>query len=628
MKSLIFASAVAAIALVPAAAAPPKKAPRAAPHATPGPPPMMIMTAPPAPPAPPSPPMVEEAADVHGFRAAFVPLVAMPLDVAQKSDPIWAKGDRPAANLIATLSLRPAEAAVAQDYPSAGTSLPMMRALIGHESDYDTVSDMAKAGPGRIYCGQGSKAGAGSRILCLEDENGDGTFERRILGVGERGNLPEQLSILGKSVPLANPVRYRAARADEVEPLRAVFRNCDKDHDRPRYSFGLADSSGGPTLSDLAAAMMVAPGSSAEAGNALVRNQELNALTRGGGSRCQSAEPVAKGDAFYPAAPISKGAVARLGELVIEVGPKDDGAAVRLLGLRAPDRLYRANWSDIQPLAEGPTRKQRELAVAQEFDHPAIVMTGESQIKEGVVTAGDTLLTAGFRHGYMGVLTRDTKIRTLLSSRSLPQGTLLYGIPMASRTITTYGGRPIGLPFSGEGAPETVRLVWCVPVQDETKWSATCIPTAAGNSHTILKGQGPALEVEHLSYAAETASNEGPAPVELKADGKFGRPLSWQLKVKSVTADRIVLSRDTMFGDELINSREEVLPRQTGKATVLLFGDGAISLTEGDAPDKLIAKLELPVREGAAGSLTSGVVTLATLRASIAALPPRKAPTK
>ena len=50
--------------------------------------------------------------------------------------------------------------------------------------------------------------------------------------------------------------------------------------------------------------------------------------------------------------------------------------------------------------------------------------------------AGDTILTAPFKHGYMGVLTEDTVIRTLFSKRSLPKGTLLYGVPM-SRTLST-----------------------------------------------------------------------------------------------------------------------------------------------------------------------------------------------
>lgn len=580
-----------------------------------------------APPVPAPPPTSgAEAAelDIHSFRPAFVPLVALPLDTAQASDPIWVTGERPARNTIAKLSLKPLETVVVEQDAGqgAGKKLVLLRAVAGDPTRYITKLAVG-AGAQRIFCADGAALGDAGRISCFEDRDGDGAFENRAFGLGESGAKADQLSILAKWAPLPAPLRYRPAAAGEVPEYKAIVANCGKDHDRPLYSVRLADGGGGADISSALAAMLgSAPGAGAPPPRSMA---ELNATLAGLGTNCQSAQRVREGEPLHPGSVPKGGAVARLGELVIAIGPKEEGAAVRLLGLREPDLLYRLSYANVLPVAESPTVRQKALALEQKFDRPVVMTAGAAEVSEGRKTAGDTILTAPFKHGYMGVLTEDTVIRTLFSKRSLPKGTLLYGVPMSSRVERSYGGVPLPSINPGIPEPDNVALVWCVPVQDGEEWSATCLPREGSSGrYTLLKGQRPAFEVTGMRYAAGTASNEGEVPVTAQ-DGDFGKPLAYRFRIKSVTDSMIMLTQDTMFGDAVVNSREIPIPRMAGRLSGLSFAGGMITFAaiEG-ATDAVTVKQVRPVRTGAPARSEQGILTPTSTGASPAPPPSAK----
>ena len=440
----------------------------------------------------PAPRAGEAKIGIHDFRPAFVPLVALPLDRAQASDPIWAAGDKPAGNVIARLALKPVEAAVVDADVGQGANKPLelVRAIADDPVQYETMADLPRRKM-RVFCAPGAAIeAAGKRIFCLVDSDADGRFEGKAFGLGEIGDRPEQLSVLGPTEPLPAPAPYRSARPEEV---KAAFTNCAKDHDRPRYTFGLAPG-GGQKIADLALALTGAPDG---ADAAQLRSQLLYGLRS---AACTPAEKVSEGEPLHPGALPKGAAVARLGELVIQVASKEAGATVKLLGLREPERLYRLDRGQVLLLNQSMTQQQRALALGQKFDKPVIMTAGRVTAEEGPKGVGDVVLTAGLQHGYMGVLTQETKIRTLLSSRSLPAGTVLYGVPMSSRRVTTRYGIPTGGGFDSGGIadPDDVRLTWCVPVEEEAKWTATCLPQPGWGPLHPAQGPDPGLRGEGL----------------------------------------------------------------------------------------------------------------------------------
>lgn len=548
---------------------------------------------------------------IHDLRPAFVPLVALPLDMGQASDPIWAAGEKPARNVIARLTLKPVEAAVvdADVGQGAGKSLDLVRAIADDPVQYETLTDLPRR-KARIFCTAGAAIpAAGKRIFCLVDADADGRFEGKAYGLGEVGDQPEQLSVLGKTEPFPAPVPYRGAEPAE---MKVAFTNCAKDHDRPRYMFSLAPPGGQqPTLADLALGGTTAPSGA----NAAQLRSELYLYSLRSGA-CAVAERVREGEPLHPGGLPKGAAVARLGELVIQLGPKDAGAPVKLLGLREPRRLYRLDRGQVLLLSESSTQQQRALALGQKFDKPVVITAGQIKPEEGPKGVGDVVLTAGFQHGYMGVLTQETKIRTLLSSRSLPAGTVLYGVPMSSRRVRTFNGIPIGGGFGSAGIAEAddVHLTWCVPVEEEAKWTATCLPSQESDRYTLLKGQTPAFEVRSLSYAAGTTTNQGAVPVALKV-GDFGKPLSYRFRIKQITGTMLTLTRETLFGDSVVFTRDETVMRAKGETSGLLFSDGIMSFAEVEgAPDKLLVRVEEPFKLGEATDIRSGVLDAEALR--------------
>lgn len=546
----------------------------------------------------------EHKLSVHDLQPAHIPLLMAPLDTAQPSAPIWIKGDAPDNRLIAKVSFRPVDAvAVDTGAPNGGPGpLVLWRAVAGSQARFATLPQIRQVKAARTYCARpDALKGA---FLCFVDEDGNGSFEKVSRGTGGREPGIARLTIIGPGEALPKPLAYRTARADEVDAIPASFVNCAKDHDRPRYAVQLPRSK--PSEEQIAAIADQLTGMDREA--AMTAARRLAAGSQGF-APCRESEPVGASDQGFPSAPLRRNAFAvRMGELVVEVGSKDEGAPSRLLGLRNADRLYRLDGAGVAPLSETLTDAERELAIRQKYDKPVLMTAAGAQVNAGLHGVGDVIATLPVRHGYMGVLTADTTIRTLLSTRSVPAGTVVYGVPMSSRMSVTRNGIPMGPWETPKPTANDFNLVWCLPVEDEGRWTATCLPIGGGG-YTILKGQQPAFHVSGLSYSADTSSNDGRPPVKEQA-GSFGKPLLLRLRLKSVSAAQAVIAQETVFGDTVVSSRDWIVGRLPGKASGLIVGGGVIGLSAApDAIDKIAVAAVKPIEAGQdAGRIDSGIL--------------------
>jgi hypothetical protein len=533
----------------------------------------------------------EHKPSVHDLQPAHIPLLMAPLDTAQPSAPIWFKGDAPQNRQLAKVSFRPLDAvAIDLGAPGAGAGpLVLWRAIVGRAARFATLSEIREAKDGRTYCARPDALK--NMFLCFVDADENGSFEGIARGTGERAPGLARLTIVGPPEALPKPLPYRAARPDEIEAIPASFVNCAKDHDRPRYAVQLPRPK--PSEAQIAAIADQLTGLDRPAAMAAARRLADRSQ---GFAPCQESEPVEATGALAAALRPDAFAV-RMDELLVEVGTKDAGAPSRLLGLRDADRLYRLDGAGVAPLSDTLTDAERELAIRQKFDKPVLMTAAGAQVNAGVRGAGDVIATLPVAHGYMGVLTADTTIRTILSSRSVPAGTVVYGVPMSSRLTMTRNGIPMGPWETPKPTVDNFDLVWCLPVEDEGRWSATCLPIG-GAGYTILKGQQPAFQVSGLSYSAETSTNDGRPPVKAQP-GSFGKPLVLRLRLKSVTATQLVIAQETVFGDALVSTRDRIVPRVAGKASGLIIGGGVIGLSPAaGASDRIEVAAVKPIEPG------------------------------
>ena len=157
----------------------------------------------------------------------------------------------------------------------------------------------------------------------------------------------------------------------------------------------------------------------------------------------------------------------RTHDVLLAIGPKDQGAPTRLPGMVEGDHVYRLDGRTVRDFATTSTAQQDALAAKQKHSKPTYAGTGDWRVEVGARGPGDVVLIAGFRHGYTGRLTTDTKIRTLFSSRPLPAGTVLYGLPMRSSSYMTINGVPQGPPaLATRPTAADTDLAWCVPTKD------------------------------------------------------------------------------------------------------------------------------------------------------------------
>jgi hypothetical protein len=512
---------------------------------------------------------------VRGLRYASMPLVAE-LERGAPADPIWVRGPKPGANRVAQIRLRPLEAVVVEADlgQGAGRPLVMSLALVGEPSSLTSTSSAAAHSGERFYCGLGVGEGYWGRILCLADADRDGRFESRAPGFGEAIADPRQLSVVGRSEPLPAPIAYRPARAEEVPVTPASYRNCLRG-ERPWLSVQMERSGGAMTP----AAIRGTSAADLRSDPALLARvlDEVVVLRGPIGAVCDRAERVRAGEPLADGLAAGESAV-RFQELVVAVGEAPRGqttAAARVIGLRDPERLYRLVGSGVMPLSKDLTPRQHNLAVAQRFDRPVLMLAAEPAVNSGRHGEGDILFSADLRHGYMGVLTAESRTDALFRTRSVPAGTIVYGIPMASVRVTMMNGRVIS-----ESAPRPglagMRLVWCVPLESEEGWSATCVLQREG-SYSIVRNRTPAFEVGNISYSVGTASTSGEIPVEERSVN-FPQPLRYVIRLVNVEAMTFEIAHETMFGDRVVNSRTYQLPRAGFRPTEISFAGGAVAL--------------------------------------------------
>jgi hypothetical protein len=97
--------------------------------------------------------------------------------------------------------------------------------------------------------------------------------------------------------------------------------------------------------------------------------------------------------------------------------------------------------------------------------------------------------------------------------------------------------------------------------------------------------------------------------------GDFGKPLSYRFRIKQITGTMLTLTRETLFGDSVVSTRDEIVMRAKGETSGLLFSGGIISFAEAEgAPDKLLVRVEEPFKLGEATDMRSGVLDAEALR--------------
>ena len=112
-----------------------------------------------------------------------------------------------------------------------------------------------------------------------------------------------------------------------------------------------------------------------------------------------------------------------------------------------------------------------------------------------------------------------------------------------------------------------------------------------------------------LTDDAGTSTNDGAKPVA-EAPGDFGRPLSRRFHVKAITPERIMLAREALFGNEVVNTRDLPVTRVPGRASALPAGSGAVTFAETPDGKVPVAERAQP-KAGEPFTVESGVLRAA-----------------
>ncbi len=465
---------------------------------------------------------------------------------------------------------------------------PLLRAFEG-EADpylYGAIADQYRGRP--VYCGKAVQR-AKRRLLCLIDDDRDGQFEGYSVARGQGGSNPLNATIMGPVLPMKSAAGYTVMAGPDLPSFKVTMTNCGKDWDRPHYAMNVDDIPAKNSEIDINALLAATAGSD---------RQTRMQLQRLLGGQTPSA-PCEQGDRLYSVAgidPVSvpkSGILAEVDAFIFAVGKKTKETSLQLRSVQVPDRLYRVEGRGLVPLSVGLSYNQRDLLTAQRFDKPFLMAKGGLVSSPGIKTVDDVILEFDIEHGYIGKLTSEISIRTLLSSRSLDAGTVVYGVPMQTSRTLTINGIPQNLGRPTRPSREiNTRLVWCAPVRDEdairdedrhrigtsVSYTDSCISDQGGVQHTILKGRTPSFQVSSFGYDANTATNDGPVPVE-RSEGDFGAPLKMRFIVAGIWSNAIHLKRQIYIGDELASEKLEYLRRAPNRESVLTLAGTTIRLS-------------------------------------------------
>jgi hypothetical protein len=567
--------------------------------------------------------------NVHTIRLVNVPMRLLPPSLDQQSDPLWVQGRRPENNLLAVASAVPSGAVSINLTDTNGSVRAVTLVLAKLHPRYGVSKNAPKdiSNSVDIFCGSGLANADDLRVYCFEDLDADSRFDRIAQGRSDVGFLlPTDVSHIFNPVRLATPLAYTSVPSDQLPKTEIEWRNCGQDWDKPYFSIGTKGrlKTGAGNKIDFNLLLKAADPSTLTPAE---RTQFLEMLGNqsGAAAECERGDRI---DSFQNISEtdLAKGSIlVDLGSMIFSVGPKKNGAAVKLLGFIGNSVTYQIEGRGLRHFQLGLSRDQKRIAVAQLFDKPTLVATGEMSVASLPVSNGDELFKMGFAHGYLGELSRTTTINTLFSSRSLAAGTLLYGIPMTSQRRVTINGIPQG-GFGQNGDDDrsiNTSLVWCLPVRDEEEkierksgaksiqvnWTATCLPYFEGE-HTILKGQRPAFALSSLSFNAETKTNGGPAPVRQVEKGSFGAPLEFRYFLVAGEETMLRLRRETWFGDEKVEQTEDVVSFKDGVAKIETGGakieirkatvESASAVGDANSPSSYVATLVEPPKAGEA----------------------------
>ncbi|QZD95602.1 hypothetical protein [Qipengyuania gelatinilytica] len=521
---------------------------------------------------------------LHRSVAIDVPVKLAPQTGDEPTGNVWHRGSAPSNRLLLQTNARAASAATATMTWKDGSvsDVELYEARFRSTKDPRSLTSLN----GKVYCATKLKAPTGEEDACLIDRDMDGTFDEYAFIAERSGKSVHGAVVLTAAVPMVTPAPY-TVRTEGLPQLKAEWTTCGKDWDLPFYQLRLA-------------------------------RDEHGDVTDGGRGSYYGDPYCAKATTFESMTPEQKGArIARMGPAVAEISSKKSGAAIQMRRLLSTDELYRIEARDkFAPLSVGFAPQQAQLAANQEHDRLPYQSTGEITAVEGEFKAGEPFITAGFRHGYTGVVTEEVKIRTLLSSRSVEGGLPVYGVP-AKRTVVTYGGYGGVIP----GTPAVERnididVIWCLPTREEVplvdkrnrptgnfkvEWTATCLPDNNMGQHTILKDQSPALAVRSMRMNVDISTNDGPPPVAERPTADFGAPLYFRYSIKEASKNLYTLTEEVLLGDEVTSSTEIVIIKDEDGKALIEIGGGSYALEPVGEAYKLTPML--PVREGEDGRI-------------------------
>lgn len=506
-----------------------------------------------------------QADRVQAIRDSMIIDVALVLGTVEQGTgegTLWVRGERPASTVLARFTVKPVQVAALDTTPvAAGAVDPSTlywRAFPGGVISGMRSGQLDLVRAPRYFC----RAGAGGTTpSCLIDKDSDGRFDHQADGVPERGAKSWHLTLIKAPRPIAQPLGYRILSDDQRPEITIELDNCDRDHDRPRFSARSVDDRAAPLVRSSFAWMR--------------QDSTLSTCRR---SRQIDAVPAGA------APPPPNGFVAQLGPYAFTIGEKKN-PRFALAGPVDPQALYRIEGNALVELSAGFTPGQARLVAMKQFPYPMMMTDEGSKIATGVVAKGSVIASIPFHHAYRGRLTQDVTISTLFGKRSVAAGTMVYGFPAKSTISSTRNGIP---EMSSEGDEDyrriNLELTWCAPLRREpgpkdkpdpvgrNGWSGTCLPHSALGSHTILNDRQPAFGISGLSYGMATASNQGPPPIERNDDLGFDKALRLDYIFEGREGEFLSLTKQVFYGDELTSAQPEKIFAPEGAGAAIIAG--------------------------------------------------------
>lgn len=501
-------------------------------------------------------PMTAQA--VKDATVVDIPFVLGDIDPGERSDTLWVKGNKPVNSLLARFSIKPVQMASLIADGSGRSDVVLWRAFAGGGIKLLRSDQLNLAEGARYFCGS---IGDPRSLVCYIDEDRNGSFERVADAIPERGPKTYHVTIIKGAQLLDKPLAYKILPDEQRPAITVELRNCGKDYDYPRFiALSKADQA--------VPVMPTAFGWHAKDSSFAFcrRGRQINAL------------PEDK------ISVLAGGYLAQIGPLAFTVGPKQQ-PVLTLIGPADPGALFRLEGATLVDIRVGNTPNQAQLIAAKKFPYPMMMANEGASVHSGPLTVGGRLATVPFHHAYRGKLTQGVTIATLFGKRSLSAGTVVYGFAAQSRITRTVRGIPDMQAVGDDDYRKiNLELTWCAPVHGETPakdaqnaigkngWSAACIPQSTLGNHTIIANMQPAFAITGVSYNIETASNDGPPPIQRADETEFEQPLRIDYIYEGREAEFISLREQIYFGSELTSSRLNKLYAPSGLVMVEVAG--------------------------------------------------------